>query len=133
MGSFLGTESKPIKSWREPLSLVPPSGPSSELRPALLYLAHRFPYPPDKGDRIRTYHILKSLLGIVDIHLACFADEPVRRSDLDELRNLCRRVEVIRVGHRSRQARALCSLALGGTATEGAFGSPLMRSLVRRW
>ena len=27
----------------------------------LLYLAHRIPYPPNKGDKIRSWHILKHL------------------------------------------------------------------------
>ena len=27
----------------------------------ILYLAHRLPYPPNKGDRIRTYHQIKYL------------------------------------------------------------------------
>ena len=30
-------------------------------RPDILYLAHRLPYPPDKGDRIRTFHLLRHL------------------------------------------------------------------------
>jgi sugar transferase (PEP-CTERM/EpsH1 system associated) len=110
-------------------SAVPGIGP----RPNLLYLAHRLPYPPDKGDRIRTYHLLRSLSGRAEIHLACFADEAVRRPDLDELGRLCRRVEVIRLGDRTRLARALWSLARGRTATEGAFGSRAMRALLRHW
>ena len=107
----------------------PAGGPRAEI----LYLAHRVPYPPDKGDRIRTYHLLRSLSGVADVHLACFADEPPARSDLDELGRLCRRVEVIRLGARSRWLPTLCSLASGRTATEGAFGSPVMRDLVARW
>jgi sugar transferase (PEP-CTERM/EpsH1 system associated) len=119
-----------------------PGGPSACERPAaagvgsrpdVLYLAHRFPYPPDKGDRIRTYHLLRSLSELANVHLACFADEPLGRPDLDELGRLCRRVEVIRLGNRARQVRALCSLASGRTATEGAFASGAMRMLVGRW
>jgi len=109
-------------------------GPSaSGARAEILYLAHRVPYPPDKGDRIRTYHLLRSLSGVADVHLACFADEPPGRPDLEELGRLCRRVAVIRLGRRARRVRALCSLASGRTATEGAFESPTMRDLVARW
>jgi sugar transferase (PEP-CTERM/EpsH1 system associated) len=107
--------------------------PASGSRLDVLYLAHRVPHPPDKGDRIRTYHILRSLAEVADVHLACFADEPTSRSDLDELGRLCRRVEVIRLGNLSWRARAVRSLALGRTATEGAFESPAMRDLVARW
>ena len=27
----------------------------------LLYLVHRLPYPPNKGDKVRSYHLLKHL------------------------------------------------------------------------
>jgi hypothetical protein len=30
-------------------------------RPDLLYLVHRIPYPPDKGDKIRSFHLLEGL------------------------------------------------------------------------
>jgi polysaccharide biosynthesis protein PslH len=133
MDPLSGIGSGPAGGWREASTLDRHSGPTARPRPALLYLAHRLPYPPDKGDRIRSYHLLKSLSDRVDVHLACFADEPVRPSDLDELRRLCRQVEVIPLGDRSRQIRAFCSLVSGRTATEGAFGSPSMRALLRRW
>lgn len=99
----------------------------------VLYLAHRIPHPPDKGDRIRTYHLLRSLSKRADIHLACFADEPVGRSDLEVLARLCRRVGVIPLGGLARRVRILRSLASGRTATEGAFESPAMRTLVAQW
>ena len=31
--------------------------------PELLFLSHRVPYPPDKGEKIRAWHILKYLAG----------------------------------------------------------------------
>jgi polysaccharide biosynthesis protein PslH len=108
----------------------PRRGPN---RAQVLYLAHRVPYPPDKGDRIRTYHLLRSLAGLADVHLACFADEPAGRRELEELGQLCRRVEVIPLGGLARRARIARSLASGRTATEGAFESPAMRALVARW
>ena len=42
----------------------------------LLFLAHRIPYPPSKGDKIRSYHILKHLARSYRIHLAAFVDDP---------------------------------------------------------
>ena len=46
-------------------------------RPKILYLTHRVPYPPDKGDRIRNYHILAWLARRASVDLACLADEDV--------------------------------------------------------
>ena len=41
----------------------------------ILFLAHRIPYPPDRGDKIRSLHLLKHLTGLAKVHLACFADD----------------------------------------------------------
>ncbi len=102
-------------------------------RPDILCLAHRVPYPPDKGDRIRTYHLLKWVAARAAVHLACLADEPVDDGTRAALSHLCERVEVVRLGPRSRWLRALGSLARGHTITEGAFDSPPLRAVLRRW
>lgn len=43
---------------------------------SLLYLCHRIPYPPNKGDKIRSYNILKFLSQYHQIHLGAFVDDP---------------------------------------------------------
>jgi sugar transferase (PEP-CTERM/EpsH1 system associated) len=42
----------------------------------LLLLIHRMPYPPNKGDKIRSYHLLKHLAKHYRVHLATFVDDP---------------------------------------------------------
>jgi sugar transferase (PEP-CTERM/EpsH1 system associated) len=42
----------------------------------LLLLVHRIPYPPNKGDKIRSYHLLKHLSQRYRVHLATFIDDP---------------------------------------------------------
>ena len=42
----------------------------------LLFLVHRIPYPPNKGDKIRSYNFLKGLADHYNIHLAGFIDDP---------------------------------------------------------
>ena len=41
----------------------------------ILFLAHRIPFPPDRGDKIRSHHILKRLAEIGPVHVATFADD----------------------------------------------------------
>jgi sugar transferase (PEP-CTERM/EpsH1 system associated) len=102
-------------------------------RPDVLYLVHRVPYPPDKGDRIRAFHILRYLSGRARVHLACLADEPVAPEAVTALRGYCARVAVVRLRGWSRWRRALASLAWGGTATEGMFSSRELRAVLRQW
>lgn len=42
----------------------------------ILFLLHRIPYPPNKGDKIRSYHFLRGLAEEYNIYLATFVDEP---------------------------------------------------------
>lgn len=55
----------------------------------LLFLCHRIPYPPDKGDKIRSYHILEFLRQRFRVHLACFVDDPADVTHIPTLENLC--------------------------------------------
>jgi sugar transferase (PEP-CTERM/EpsH1 system associated) len=102
-------------------------------RPNILFLVHRVPYPPDKGDRIRTYHLLQFMSGMASVHLACFADEPVSASTREALAQRCERAFVVPLGGGFRWLNALGSLASGRTATEGAFRSQQLRSMVTAW
>jgi len=103
------------------------------MRPNLLYLVHRLPYPPDKGDRIRAYHLLRFLARRAAVHLACLADEPVPDGTIAALRRHCERVAIVPLGRWARWASAVGSLASGGTVTEGAFRSAGLRAVVRQW
>jgi sugar transferase (PEP-CTERM/EpsH1 system associated) len=41
----------------------------------ILFLAHRVPWPPDRGDKIRSYHILQHLRQMAPVHVGAFADD----------------------------------------------------------
>ena len=99
----------------------------------VLYLVHRVPYPPDKGDRIRTFHFLRFLAQRCRIHLACLADEPVAPDSLAVLQGLCARLAIVPVGRWSRWLRALVSLGMGKSVSEGAFASRGLRKTVSAW
>ena len=79
----------------------------------ILFLAHRIPYPPDRGDKIRSWHILKHLAGLARVHLACFADDEADAAHLPALpRELGSalgetHVEVRKVGKFAAAARAM--------------------------
>ena len=42
----------------------------------ILYLAHRVPYPPNKGDKIRTFNEIRYLSQNHDIDLLTIAEDP---------------------------------------------------------
>jgi sugar transferase (PEP-CTERM/EpsH1 system associated) len=100
--------------------------------PDILFLTHRVPFPPDKGDRIRTYHILRFLARRAQVHLASLADEPVAEEAISGLSPYCSRIAVVRLGL-LRWVRAVGSALRGRTITEGAFASRAFRTVIRSW
>ncbi|MCH8684322.1 TIGR03087 family PEP-CTERM/XrtA system glycosyltransferase [Pedomonas mirosovicensis] len=54
----------------------------------VLFLAHRIPYPPNKGDKIRSWHILRHLAERARVHLGCFIDDPADMQHQDTLRSV---------------------------------------------
>src|SRR6185437_4385138 len=98
----------------------------------VLYLTHRVPFPPDKGDRIRNYHVLRQLARHHCVWLICLADEPIANEACIELNALCERVAVVPVS-RGRWLRAGMSLLRGHSISEGAFAEREMRRTIRAW
>jgi polysaccharide biosynthesis protein PslH len=112
--------------------LAVPNSLANPVRPNILFLAHRLPYPPDKGDRIRTFHILRHLSQKAAVHLACLTDEPIQSEHVDALHRFCTKIIAIELGS-LRWVHALWALATGRTVTEGAFASSSLRGIIRQW
>ncbi|MEQ8783498.1 MAG: TIGR03087 family PEP-CTERM/XrtA system glycosyltransferase [Roseibium album] len=55
----------------------------------LLYLCHRIPFPPNKGDKVRSYNILRFLRHHFRIYLGAFVDDPADWRYVEELADLC--------------------------------------------
>lgn len=100
----------------------------------ILFLAHRIPYPPDRGDKIRSWHMLRHLGALGRVHLACFADDAQDAAALPALRAAMggrlgeAHVEV----RRRRPAAAALALAQGKPVSLALFGSAAMQGFVAR-
>ena len=55
----------------------------------LLYLVHRLPYPPNKGDKITSFNLLKYLSKRYSVYLACFVDEAADWEYVDHVKGFC--------------------------------------------
>lgn len=51
----------------------------------ILFLAHRIPFPPDRGDKIRSHQLLKALAALAPVHVATLADDPKDLACLGDL------------------------------------------------
>jgi polysaccharide biosynthesis protein PslH len=98
----------------------------------ILFLAHRIPYPPDKGEKIRAFHELKFLGArhVVDLH--CFADSEAEASEQAALRECCRNIYVEARSRTTIAAGAVRSLLRGEPLSCGFFFSRKFQSEVLR-
>ena len=106
---------------------------SDPSRPKLLMVTHRVPYPPDKGDRIRTWHTLRQAARQFDVSLACLADEPLHIDAWRALRDQTERVAIEPVGGVSHRAHMLGHCVARRSFSEGAFYSPRLLQTIRQW
>ncbi|MFM9935480.1 MAG: TIGR03087 family PEP-CTERM/XrtA system glycosyltransferase [Novosphingobium sp.] len=51
----------------------------------ILFLAHRVPFPPDRGDKIRSNHLLRRIAGIASVHVGALADDAADMAQEHEL------------------------------------------------
>lgn len=70
----------------------------------ILCLTPRLPYPPDRGDRLRAYNVLKRLGGEHELHLLSFIASEDERRRLDALKPFCRSVQVVPLSPRRSAA-----------------------------
>ena len=56
---------------------------------SILFLAHRIPYPPNKGDKLRAYHVLNHWTNKHKVFLGCFIDDPADLQHREVLREQC--------------------------------------------
>ncbi|KQN06808.1 TIGR03087 family PEP-CTERM/XrtA system glycosyltransferase [Sphingomonas sp. Leaf25] len=95
----------------------------------ILFLAHRTPYPPDRGDKVRSHHVLKHLSTLGRVHLATFADDHRDLGHDAVLGTWCASAQVIRRTKGNPRA-ALEALATGRPVSLTAFDAPTMRRAV---
>jgi sugar transferase (PEP-CTERM/EpsH1 system associated) len=80
------------------------------MKPALLYLCHRIPYPPNKGDKIRSFHLLKHLSRSHRVFLGAFIDEPGDWQYTSRLDEWCEETRFLRLNPRLAKLRSLSGL-----------------------
>ena len=96
----------------------------------LLFLAHRAPFAPDRGDRIRSHHVLRHLAARTRVHLIAFADEPADRTPPVWTAELATCTVVPRT--KSRARAVVEALASGRPVSLTAFDAPAMHAAVAR-
>jgi sugar transferase (PEP-CTERM/EpsH1 system associated) len=94
----------------------------------ILFLAHRVPDRPVKGDKIRAWHELRALAARHEVHVVAAADGPVVEPDWKrEVASL----EVVPLAPLAASLRAALAVVAGGALTTAHFASGALRNAVR--
>lgn len=97
----------------------------------ILYLAHRLPFPPNKGDKLRAFRHLRHLAKNHQVWCACFVDRPQDFDYVSSLRTYCEDVIAVPLSKSQGLLRGAISMARGRTVTEGMYSNALMRKVLR--
>ncbi|MDB5714052.1 MAG: family PEP-CTERM/XrtA system glycosyltransferase [Sphingomonadales bacterium] len=95
----------------------------------ILFLAHRLPYPPDRGDRIRSWHVLQALAKIAPVHVAALIDDEADRVHVAKVASIAASVS-IELRQTSKLRAMALALARGTPASVEAFRSRALKAKV---
>ncbi|MFT4174562.1 MAG: TIGR03087 family PEP-CTERM/XrtA system glycosyltransferase [Rhodocyclaceae bacterium] len=99
------------------------------MKPPLLYLVHRIPYPPNKGDKVRSFNLLRHLARDYRVFLATFVDDAADHAHVPALDDWCAGVLALPLSRRSARLGSLTGLLSGQ-----ALSLPYYRSRrMHRW
>lgn len=98
----------------------------------LLYLVHRLPYPPNKGDKVRSFNLLKYLARQHHIYLGSFIDDPADEAYLDDVRGYCADMHIARLSPRLAKLRSLSGLLSGEALSLPYYRDAALRTWVER-
>ncbi len=87
------------------------------VKEGLLFLAHRIPFPPNKGDKIRSFHLLRHLSQRYAIHLGAFVDDPDDWQYQDALKPYCASIKLLPLYPRRARLASLMGLLTGEALT----------------
>ena len=98
----------------------------------VLYLCHRFPFPPKRGGKIRPFNMVKHLAGRGhEVIVASLTRSPEESQEGKGISPYCARYSMAQVSKHAQVARMLACLPTLTPSSMGYFYSPQLRNEVR--
>ena len=99
----------------------------------ILVVLPRFPYPLEKGDKLRAYNQIRVLSQLHEVHLFCLSHRRVADDELQHLRPLCKSIHVEHLRKPTAYFNALRNFALCKSVQIGYWDSKHSRTAYRRF
>lgn len=87
----------------------------------IFVLLPRFPYPLEKGDKLRAYNQLKYLSKNHEIHLCALSDIPVDNKYIEPVASFCTSVHIVKLNRFSIFLNLICAFFWGKPLQVGYF------------
>jgi sugar transferase (PEP-CTERM/EpsH1 system associated) len=97
----------------------------------ILFLVHRIPFPPNKGDKIRSHHLLRHLAERYRVHLGTFVDMPEDLAHVPELAAHCASHRVELLDPRAARLRSVAGFLTGEALTLPYYRNASLQAWVR--
>ena len=100
-------------------------------RNEILFLAHRLPWPPDRGDRIRSWHMLEALAKLRPVHVITPVDSAEDRQHIAKVETVAASVTTA-LRPASKGGAVARALLTGRPASVELFSLPILHLAVRQ-
>jgi sugar transferase (PEP-CTERM/EpsH1 system associated) len=108
--------------------------PAPTRPPRIVFWCQRVPWPPDRGDRITTWHFLQHFLARgAEVRVGCFREEPRDADGIEYLATRCREVVAPPLSRRWRKLASLRGLLTGEALTLPFFRHLRLTAAARTW
>jgi len=106
-----------------------PASEASHLR-NLLFISHCMPWPPNKGEKIRAWNIIRYLSSKLHVHLGCVVDDPDAMGHVPKLQDVCSSVGAFPIDKRAQKYRALLHARPGKPLMPDFYFAPALQAWV---
>jgi sugar transferase (PEP-CTERM/EpsH1 system associated) len=97
----------------------------------IFFVCQRVPYPPDRGDKIVTFHEVRHLGQTHEVHVFCLADGAADLANLPGLRDYAASVAAAPVARWKSRLRSLWALFSGRPLSVAAFDEAALHRAIR--
>jgi sugar transferase (PEP-CTERM/EpsH1 system associated) len=98
----------------------------------VLFLTHRLPYAPNRGDRIRAYYLLKELSRRADVHVVSLVHDAEEAAQVEGLKTCCASVVAVRVPRMWNVIRSGLALPTRRPTTHTMLDSPGLQPAIQQ-
>lgn len=97
----------------------------------ILYICHRFPFPPKRGGKIRPFNMIKHLASTHEVTVASLARSPAEAREGAGIAPYCARYEMAEVRNPVQVGRMLLRIPTPSPSSMGYFYSSVLERRVR--